>query len=1119
MDGAFVVFGPFSVAPGVWPLEVFSASNHLPSRWGQHSSEVVRTYEENRGLIAHGWTIKSGLSVDDVSDVEDGPTKTGSTDLARGWVANPALASVVRLGIFVVPIAASLSFGLWASRTVPPDRLGVNRWFWWLGLLLAATAVVRTLDLLLRRLGPLPMLLRLSLVFPDQTPSRFGVALRSGSIAAEKRRIDELKSGSSPLNDTDSVSVQLLELIGMLSRHDRLTRGHAERVRGYTELIAVEMGISGTALNKLRWSALLHDMGKLDVPAGILNKKGSPDAAEWQILKQHPAKAARYLAPVADWLGEWRHAADGHHEKWDGSGYPLGLKRSEIPLAGRIVAVADAYDVMTSARSYKRPLSAEVARREIAANAGSQFDPAVARAFLSLGLGDLRRVGGPVAWFASLPAMNQIPIGTVAQPVATGFVAIATVVGAIGADQLGDESAAPELVAFSEPATDPGSRESDSAEVVPTTPPDATSPEMERSEPEIGEVSVTARSSREPGEDPVSNMPPVMASQSFAIAQDVSPGPLGLYVVAEDSDGPLELQFAVLSSDHPFEIERATGELSLRTSEELDMSRVERFVVPVVVGDGEATTTVEHEVRVVGRDEPATDGLVTMTVAEGGTATIDVGDAHLGLESETLSVEAVINDGAHGTVSVLGPSRLSYRHDGSETTMDSISYSAVDGSGIRGAGQIAVVITPVNDPPTMDIATFSIDEDALAGPTGDVIEAVDVDGPSPLIYTMSPGTPFAIEPSGEIILVQPASLDHDTNPWYSLSVTASDGATTRTTDHVMLVVGANDPPQAANQAWNVSETAPSGTEVGTISVVNPDGDPFSVSIDPATNPDLDGDQIPAFAASVDAASSMVVVTIADSDDVDHDVAGQSTALELRLTDSGGAFSDTTVVITTDTRFGLSEWHDQVIFSEVEWTTTNEFVEILNIHDQPIDVSGWVIADYAWGVDPPDAASVNIVPIPNNPSGLDPGQRVVFWPGSQVDPMHAAVEIYGNGTNQPLRQSDDLWLFDQNGRVVAYMSWGDVLLQNADNEIGDRPPIVAWSLWDPAWEVELGAGPLVNFGDSIALTGLTAQMSQTSACWEPTGSDAAAAECVGALPTVSSDPGPGRNSSPGRSNFN
>ncbi len=151
----------------------------------------------------------------------------------------------------------------------------------------------------------------------------------------------------------------------------------------------------------------MHDVGKLQVSADILSKPGKPTDEEWSEVRSHPALGGELLAPLTPWLGGWIRAAADHHERFDGGGYPNGLAGEEISLGGRIVAVADAYDVMTAVRSYKTPSSPEIARAEIAANAGSQFDPDVVRAFLNVGDGKINAVAGSVAWISQFPGLAQ----------------------------------------------------------------------------------------------------------------------------------------------------------------------------------------------------------------------------------------------------------------------------------------------------------------------------------------------------------------------------------------------------------------------------------------------------------------------------------------------------------------------------------------------------------------------------------------------------------------------------------------------------------------------------------------------------------------------------------------
>ena len=161
-----------------------------------------------------------------------------------------------------------------------------------------------------------------------------------------------------------------MALAGALNAHDRMTRGHTERVRAYTLMIGEELHLPKADLDRLHWAGLVHDIGKLEVPPSILNKPGRPDEDEWEILKQHPAAAVRLLEPLRPWLGEWADAASQHHERWDGKGYPFGLAGEQISLSGRIVAVADAFDVMTSVRSYKKAMTPEAARAELLRCAG-----------------------------------------------------------------------------------------------------------------------------------------------------------------------------------------------------------------------------------------------------------------------------------------------------------------------------------------------------------------------------------------------------------------------------------------------------------------------------------------------------------------------------------------------------------------------------------------------------------------------------------------------------------------------------------------------------------------------------------------------------------------------------
>ena len=127
-------------------------------------------------------------------------------------------------------------------------------------------------------------------------------------------------------------------------------------------------------------------------------------------LRLHPTYGETLVAPLRAWLGEWIEAVGHHHERWDGTGYPRGLAAGEIPRAGRIVAIADAFDVITSRRSYKEPASTADARAEIVRCAGAQFDPHYVRAFVDVSLTRMRLVVGPLSWLTHAPLLARIPL-------------------------------------------------------------------------------------------------------------------------------------------------------------------------------------------------------------------------------------------------------------------------------------------------------------------------------------------------------------------------------------------------------------------------------------------------------------------------------------------------------------------------------------------------------------------------------------------------------------------------------------------------------------------------------------------------------------------------------------
>jgi len=178
-----------------------------------------------------------------------------------------------------------------------------------------------------------------------------------------------------------------------LDLKDQETEGHSRRVTELTVALAARLGIRGEELMHVRRGALLHDIGKMGVPDAILLKPGKLDPDEWEVMKRHTTYGYELLKPIP-FLWPALDIPYLHHERWDGSGYPLGLKGDQIPLGARIFAIVDVYDALTNARPYRPAWSREEALRYIAAEAGRHFDPAIAAEFLRMMGAD--RSGRPV---------------------------------------------------------------------------------------------------------------------------------------------------------------------------------------------------------------------------------------------------------------------------------------------------------------------------------------------------------------------------------------------------------------------------------------------------------------------------------------------------------------------------------------------------------------------------------------------------------------------------------------------------------------------------------------------------------------------------------------------------
>ncbi len=175
----------------------------------------------------------------------------------------------------------------------------------------------------------------------------------------------------------------VMTLAGVIDAKDKYTNGHSFRVSAYSVALAEKLGWSPDEVKALRWEALLHDIGKIGIPDNILNKPGRLTDEEFTVIKSHAAIGGDILAESSELKGA-AMTARHHHEKYGGGGYPDGLSGENIPLNARVVSIADAYDAMHSDRIYRKGLPKEKIRTELTNGRGTQFDPDLLDAFLSL---------------------------------------------------------------------------------------------------------------------------------------------------------------------------------------------------------------------------------------------------------------------------------------------------------------------------------------------------------------------------------------------------------------------------------------------------------------------------------------------------------------------------------------------------------------------------------------------------------------------------------------------------------------------------------------------------------------------------------------------------------------
>ena len=189
-----------------------------------------------------------------------------------------------------------------------------------------------------------------------------------------------LKRLTDQLEHTEGV---IFMLAAAVEAKDAYTEGHLRRLRTYSEHLALAYGLSPAEVRAVRYGGVLHDIGKIGVDEAIIRKPGPLTPEETAQMRRHPEIGAQIISQMR-FARDVAPIISGHHEYWDGSGYPLGLKGEEIPIGARIITIVDAYDAMTTDRPYRAALSDEEAIRRLQAGRGTQFDPDLLEVFLEL---------------------------------------------------------------------------------------------------------------------------------------------------------------------------------------------------------------------------------------------------------------------------------------------------------------------------------------------------------------------------------------------------------------------------------------------------------------------------------------------------------------------------------------------------------------------------------------------------------------------------------------------------------------------------------------------------------------------------------------------------------------
>ena len=248
-------------------------------------------------------------------------------------------------------------------------------------------------------------------------------------ILIYQRNIDIKKYQESEIRDLTErqmLSQRLFEqtataLVNAIDAKDTYSHGHSRRVAQYAKLIAKEMGKSEEECTKIYFAGLLHDVGKIGIPLAIINKNGRLTDEEYEVIKHHSSMGNQILNSISEYP-YLSIAAHFHHERYDGKGYPTGLKGDDIPEIARIISVADAYDAMSSKRSYRDVLPQQVIREEIVKNSGTQFDPKIAKVMQNLIDNDADYEMREQTEVRELAGNNELQCGAFLEAVSDGII-------------------------------------------------------------------------------------------------------------------------------------------------------------------------------------------------------------------------------------------------------------------------------------------------------------------------------------------------------------------------------------------------------------------------------------------------------------------------------------------------------------------------------------------------------------------------------------------------------------------------------------------------------------------------------------------------------------------------